>query len=223
MYHKAILLHSGKILVGGGQGDYEGNGLASSELYDVGLGYSNSRQPQIISVTSPLNLGNSLVITGAQFRGISGGSSGNSQDSSTDYPLVQLRSVESGQTAFLLSTNWSTNSFASSAVWNFPPGWALATVFVNGIQSTSSIVNISIPVPVTTTLNSTALTNGQFHFGFTNNSGALFGVLATTNLSLPLTNWTKLGGVVEISPGQFQFTDPQATNGGQRFYNIFAP
>jgi hypothetical protein len=28
---------------------------------------------------------------------------------------------------------------------------------------------------------------------------------------------------VEISPGQFQFTDPQATNGGQRYYNIFAP
>jgi len=72
-------------------------------------------------------------------------------------------------------------------------------------------------------LNSTALTNGQFQFGFMNSPGALFGVLATTNLVQPLTNWTKLGGVVEISPGQFQFTDPQATNGGQRYYNIFAP
>jgi hypothetical protein len=50
----------------------------------------------------------------------------------------------------------------------------------------------------------------------------LFGVLATTNLSLPLTNWTALGGAVEIAPGQFQFTDPQATNGG-RFYRAFAP
>src|ERR1035437_8760988 len=175
MYHKAILLPSGKILVGGGQGDYEGNGLASSELYDVGLGYSNSRQPQIISVTSPLNLGNSLVITGAQFRGISGGSSGNSQDSSTDYPLVQLRSVESGQTAFLLSTNWSTNSFASTAVWNFPPGWALATVFVNGIQSTSAMVNIAVPIPTTTTLSRVGFNSGQFHFSFTNASNALLG------------------------------------------------
>jgi hypothetical protein len=53
--------------------------------------------------------------------------------------------------------------------------------------------------------------------------GALFGVLTTTNLALPLSNWTALGGVTEIAPGQFQFTDPQATNGGRRFYRAFAP
>jgi hypothetical protein len=57
----------------------------------------------------------------------------------------------------------------------------------------------------------------------TNNPGAWFGVLATTNLALPQTNWTWLGGVVEVSPGQFQFTDPQATNNVQRYYNLFAP
>ena len=61
------------------------------------------------------------------------------------------------------------------------------------------------------------MTNGAFQFGFTNSVGALFGVLATTNLSLPLTNWTALGGVAEISPGQFQFTDPQATNSDAAF------
>jgi hypothetical protein len=171
----------------------------------------------------PLNLGASLVVTGAQFRGVSEGSGGNTQDASADYPLVQLYSIESGQTMFLLSTNWSTSSFVSSAVWNFPPGWALATVFVNGIQSTSSIVNISVPIATPTTLVGTALTNGKFQFSFTNSPGALFGVLATTNLSLPQTNWTQLSGVMEVSPGQFQFTDPQATNGGQRYYNIFAP
>ena len=210
------------VLIAGGYNPIQ-HVLSSTELYDVGLGYSNKWQPQITTATSPLNLGGSLVVTGAQFRGIAEGSGGNSQDSSTDYPLVQLRSIESGQTVFLLSTNWSTNSFSSAPVWNFPPGWALATVFVNGIQSTSSIVNISVPVPATTTLTGNQMTNGQFQFGFTNNPGALFGVLTTTNLTLPITNWTKLNGVVEISPGQFQFTDPQATNGGQRYYNIFAP
>ena len=221
-YHTATLLSNGKVLIAGGY-NHTDQILSSAELYDVGLAYSNKWQPQITAFTLPLNLGGSLVVTGKQFRGISEGSSGNAQDSSADYPLVQLRSIESGQTVFLLSTNWSTNSFASSAVWNFPPGYALATLFVNGIESTSSIVNISVPVPATTTLMGAALTNGQFQFGFTNNPGALFGVLATTNLSLPLTNWTKLGGIAEISPGQFQFTDPQATNGGQCFYNIFAP
>ena len=99
----------------------------------------------------------------------------------------------------------------------------LATVFVNGIQSTSRVVNVSVPVPVSAPLDEpVSLTNG-FQFTFTNSVGALFGVLATTNLSLPLTNWTALGGVTEISPGRFQFTDPQATNGGQRFYKVYSP
>jgi hypothetical protein len=219
--HAATLLPNGKVLVTGGD---DGTGsLASTELFDVGLGFTTSWQPQIATATSPLNLGDSLAITGSQFRGISEGSSGNSQDSSADYPLVQLRNMANEQTVFLLTTNWSTNSFASLPVWNFPPGYALATVFVNGIQSTSSVVNISVPVPISTTLTSPQkLTNG-FQFTFTNSVGALFGVLTTTNLALPLSNWTVLGGVMEIAPGQFQFTDPQATNGTRRFYRAYAP
>jgi N-acetylneuraminic acid mutarotase len=224
--HTATLLPNGKVLIAGGFNShfsYPTDFVSSAELYDAGIGYSNAWRPRITAVTSPLNLGGSLVVTGAQFRGIAEGSSGNTQDSSADYPLVQLRSLESGQTTFLLTTNWSTNSVASSAVWNFPPGWALATVFVNGIQSTSSIVNISVPVPAPTILACTAPTNGAFQFCFTNNPGALFGVLMTTNLSLPLANWTRLGGVAEVAPGQFQFTDPQAASSGQHFYSIYAP
>jgi uncharacterized delta-60 repeat protein len=220
-WHTTTLLPNGQVLVAGGLGS---NGVINSaESYDVGLGFTNSWQPQMVTVTSPLNLGGGLVVTGSQFRGISGGSSGNSQDSSADYPLMQLCSIESGQTVFLLTTNWSTNTFTSLPVWNFPPGYALATVFVNGIQSTSSIVNISVPVPTAATLTSPQkLTNG-FRFAFTNNVGALFGVLATTNLSLPLTNWTALGGVIEIAPGQFQFTDPQWTNYPVRCYRLRSP
>ena len=225
--HTATLLPNGKVLIAGGFNlhfSYPTDYISIAELYDAGLGYSNAWQPRITAVTSPLNLGGSLMVTGAQFRGISEGSSGNTQDSATDYPLVQLRSLESGQTTFLLTTNWSTNSVTSSAVWNFPPGWALATVFVNGIQSTSSIVNISVPVPAMSNVFCAAtMTGGAFQISFTNSPGGLFGVLATTDLSLPLTNWTALGGVMEVRPGQFQFTDLQPTNGGQRFYRLYAP
>jgi hypothetical protein len=220
--HTATLLPSGKVLLLGGR-----NGssyLVSAELYDLGLGYTNTAQPQITAATTPLSPGGNLVITGAQFSGISGGSSGNTQDSGTGYPLVQLRSIESGQTMFLPGTNWSANTFTSTAVSGFPPGYTLVTMFVNGIQSTSSIVNLSVPSPASTTLGgSVRLTNSGFGFSFTNNPGVLFGVLATTNLSLPQTNWTRLGGVVEAAPGQFQFNDPQATNIGQRYYSLFVP
>ena len=118
-------------------------------------------------------MGGSLALTGSGFRGVSEGSGGNSQDSPADYPLLQLRSLESGQTLFLLSTNWQTNSFTSAPVWGFPPGYALATVFVNGIPSTGSVLNISVPVPTATTLTGARrLTNGACQFCFTNSRGS---------------------------------------------------
>ena len=221
-WHRAALLPNGKVLVTGGYNN--GRTLSSAEVYDVGLGFSASWQPQIATATTPLSLGGGLTLTGSGFRGVSEGSCGNSQDSPADYPLVQLRSVESGQTMFLLSTDWQTNSFASAPVWGFPPGYAMATVFVNGILSTGSVLNVSVPVLTATTLTGAKrLTNGACQFCFTNNVGALFGVLASTNPALPLSNWTALGGVTEVAPGQFQFTDPQATSTVCRFYRLRAP
>jgi len=220
--HTATLLPNGQVLVAGGYGS--SGYLSSAGLYDVGLGFTNSWQPQIATVTSPFSLGSSMMLTGSQFLGISEGSGGNSQNSPADYPVVQLRRLDNEQTVFLSTMNWSTNSFTSLPVWNFPPGYALVTMFVNGIQSTSSVINISVPVPTAPTLTGAqARTSGSFQFAFTNSVGALFGVLASTNLALPLTNWTALGGVMEISPGQFQFTDPQAMNNLQRFYRTYSP
>ena len=65
--------------------------------------------------------------------------------------------------------------------------------------------------------------NGIFQGSFTNISGGAFSSLATTNPAQPLTNWTSLGSVTEVSPGQFQFTDPQAPNYSRRFYRVSAP
>jgi len=216
---RAVLLADGRFMDIGGS-----DSGATAEIYDPGLYPTNTPRPQITSSTPALNVGDSLNLTGIGFRGRSGGSGGNWQDSASDYPLVQLRSMESGQTTFLSATNWSKKSFTSAPVWNFPPGETLATVFVNGIQSTSSVVNITVPIPVTTTLvNPQRSTNGAFEFMFTNTPGAMLGVLASTNLALPSANWTPLSGVSEITPGEFEFTDPQATNNAQRFYRIFAP
>ena len=213
------LLPNGKVLVVGG-----GPSGNAAELYDAGLGFNVASQPQVATVTSSLGLGGSLALSGSQFRGLSEGSGGNAQGSPGDHPLVQLRSMEGGQTVFLQTTNWSATNFNSTTVWGFPPGWALATVFVNGVPSTSAILNISVPVPTPTLLTGAqTMSDGSFQFGFTNNPGALFGVLATSDLTQPRTNWTLLGGAVEISPGQFRFNDPQATNNPQRFYIIRSP
>jgi O-glycosyl hydrolase len=141
-YHTATLLPNGKVLVAGGYGS--SGVLSSAELYNVGLGFNASWQPQIATVNSPLSPSSSVMLTGSQFRGISEGSGGNGcQDSPADYPVVQLRRLDNEQTLFLLTTNWSTNSFTSAPGWNLPPGYALVTVFVNGIPSPSSILIIS--------------------------------------------------------------------------------
>lgn len=62
-----------------------------------------------------------------------------------------------------------------------------------------------------------------FQFTFSNVTNADFTVLATTNLTLPLADWTMLAPVIQCSPGQYQFTDPGATNYPQRFYRVVSP
>ena len=69
----------------------------------------------------------------------------------------------------------------------------------------------------------TKSSDGSFHFSFTNNPGARFTVLMTTNLLVPMTNWTAISGLTEDSPGQFQFKDSQATNSPRRFYCVTSP
>jgi hypothetical protein len=60
-------------------------------------------------------------------------------------------------------------------------------------------------------------------FTFTNAPAADFTVLTATNVSLALTNWTVLGEVQQVAPGQYQFTDPQAATNAMRFYRVRSP
>jgi hypothetical protein len=62
-----------------------------------------------------------------------------------------------------------------------------------------------------------------FQFSLTNAPGVSFKVYATTNLALTAGNWTLLGVMTEGPAGQYQFTDPEATNSAQRFYQVRWP
>lgn len=62
-----------------------------------------------------------------------------------------------------------------------------------------------------------------FQFSFTNAADIDFTALASTNVALPLTGWTVLGNIPQISPGHYQFTDSRATNFPQCFYRVVSP
>jgi hypothetical protein len=119
----------------------KGLALLSAELYDIGLDYTPGQQPQITSV-SFLSSSSTVAVSGSGFRGLSEASSGNSQDSPADYPVVGLINVETGQAVFLLATNWSTGFVVAPLPSGLPSGHFLARVFVNGIPSAAQMLTV---------------------------------------------------------------------------------
>jgi hypothetical protein len=80
----------------------------------------------------------------------------------------------------------------------------------------------ALPPPIVLS-GATNLSGVGFQFSFTSALGWSFSVLTATNLQLPLTNWSVSGVATEISPGQYQFTDPTATTIGSQFYRVRSP
>ena len=138
----ATLLPDGHVLVAAGLDS------ATADLYDVGLGFSSEWQPEIDRAPSTLRSGNRLRLMGSLFQGISQASGGNTQDSSSNYPIVQLRRLDNDQVTFLPvdpQRGWSDTSFTSRQTKGFPPGPAQVTIFTNGIPSVAKAITITNP------------------------------------------------------------------------------
>ena len=153
--HTATLLPIGKVLVAGGN---NGAALSSAELYDPGLGFNPGWQPLLTMVTPLIVQGSKFTASGSRFQGISEASGGNgAQNSSSNYPLVQLLNLGNEQTLLLPldgMTGWSDSSFTSTPITvmtssssGFPIGYALVTVFTNGIPSQSQFVLAATSTP----------------------------------------------------------------------------
>lgn len=206
--HPSTLLPNGTILISGGYDNT--NFLSSTEFYDPMPGtWTNGAALRIARdmPTETLLQSGEVLVTGGF--GIS----------STELynPTLAV---------------WTTNGSMASPRWEHTATLlASGKVLVAGGYDGASLLasteiydpgSVATPTPPVLT-GEMILPDGSFRFTFASSAGAAFTALATTNLSQPLSNWTVLGGVPETSPGQFQFTDPQATNGPQRFYLVRSP
>jgi hypothetical protein len=76
--------------------------------------------------------------------------------------------------------------------------------------------------PVAVAFTRVAFTNGTLTLAGTGPSGASYRVWATTNITLPATNWSTIASG-SFNGGVFTFTDSQTTNSPRRFYRLSAP
>jgi len=93
------------------------------------------------------------------------------------------------------------------------------------VAGDNKVYAFSVPTPAVSPIVLTdlaVLSGGTFRFSFTNVPGNTFSVFATTDLSVPFANWSNLGSVPEIAPGQYQFLD-DSPNGTNRFYRVSSP
>lgn len=109
--------------------------------------------------------------------------------------------------------------FFRSAVFDPVRGYA----YLGQDSRPNQIVKVKLAKDTPVITSAAKLPGGAFQFGFTFTPGVACIALGATNAALPLTDWSLLGGLTEISAGQFQFTDSQATNSPQRFYRFRSP
>jgi streptogramin lyase len=156
-------------------------------------------------------------------------------------PTARLESLSAGYDTLppiLPTTQNLSGVFAPTS----DQSWLSITAVTNGVVSfyftsnsgparTANITLLGTSIPITQGTIGTPpilsavpmLENGVIQFAFTNAESASFAVLSTTNLLLPLSNWTVIGSASNIAPESFEFTDLQATNDTQRFYRIRSP
>jgi hypothetical protein len=135
------------VLVAGG---FTGSAqLASTEIYDPGLGFSEAWRPVVTTVSSPLENGYRLHATGSGFRGfgLSETTGGQSNSSATNYPLVRLYRLDNGQVEWLPFKRLSETALTTRELEDFNAGPAIATVIVNGIPGIAQYLRVDAPYP----------------------------------------------------------------------------
>jgi hypothetical protein len=174
----STLLPSGRVLIAGG--DTGSVATATADLFAIGLGFSDARRPIISGVPAFINQPAPVLLSGSGFLGDSEASGGATNNSATNYPLLQLMRFDNEQVVTPLSDPtmpWSDTTFTSvtlGAGTPLPIGHYRLTIFTNGIPSFEKGFKITNPVQLLSALSRKTHTGvGPFDINLplTGNSG----------------------------------------------------
>jgi len=87
----------------------------------------------------------------------------------------------------------------------------------------NQVVKVQLARDVPSITSTAVQSGGTFQVKFSHTPYVTSTAWMSTDLTLPFANWTSLGATTEVTPGQYQFTDPQAGNDARRFYFISSP
>lgn len=137
------LLPSGQVLISGGAN--AGAASLVSNLYDSGLGFVAGRRAVLTGVPGSAAPGGYIGLIGTKLTGDSEASSGGTNTSNSNSPVIQMRRVDNGYVQYVLpsqnvsytDTSWISQLLSS----NLPYGHYALTLLVDGVPSQSNLVS----------------------------------------------------------------------------------
>jgi WD40 repeat protein len=213
--HTATLLPSGKVLVAGGDDYPTGSYFSSAELYDPTTGTwaaTGTMNIQRFWHTATLLPNGKVLVVGGR------GNSYNTLATAEIYNPADETWTSTGVPTSAREHHTATLLLGGKVLL---AGGAINNI---GYLSRTELYNSSNVVMMPFSLIApTRPPNGAFQFSFSNTPDVSFVLCGTTNLAVPFSNWTAMGGLREASPGQYELTNPQAANCSQCFYRVCSP
>jgi len=199
------LLPNGQVLVAGGYGvDY----LSTAELYNP----TNGTWTMTGALTNARSDHTATLLPGGKVL-VVGGSGPNPFASAEVYD--QATGTWTLTNSLMTARYFHTATLLNNGLLLIAGGYGS-----NGVLAGAELFDPAASPGMVFLMNARKLPGGAFQFAFGGKPGGTNTVLIMTNASAPVSNWTALGVATETAAGQFQFTDPQATNNERRFYRI---